>query len=359
MIYIIFGTVAEYIKLFPVMKQFDRHHIRYIQVDTGQQIEAVRNNINRLDKKKPEFTLTSRKKNVENIPQILVWMVEVLFNARRLPINNKDLVIVLGCAAMPTLLGFIIGKFFRAKLIHIESGKRTFNYLNPFPEEIISAVVSRFSDICFPADHVDALNLSFKKNVYETHGNTVIDATKEVLKFKPSLLARKYSSKPFVLFIARRHENIIIKNNLEKIINILEIILKKKYRVLWPAHTTTEHALKERHFWKRIVELSNTYPFVISNLFDYVDFIYLLSRCEFVATDASGAQEEAYFLNKPTLILRNHSPNPGIGETGMLSNLDHEKVNIFLKTYKKFKRTKHISGNPSKIILEVFKKQLL
>ncbi len=359
MIYIVFGTIAEYVKLFPVMKQFDRHRIRYKLVDTGQQIETIKHNIDRLAKRKPEFILTGRKKNIENIPQMLVWMIEVLFKAKRLPIRKEDIVIVHGSAAMPTFLGFLIGKFFGAKLVHIESGKRTYHLFNPFPEELISMIVSHFSDICFPADRVDAENLAYRKNVYETNGNTVIDAAKEVLKYKPSAWVKKYSSSPFVLFLVRRHENTLVKKNFDSIVEILRALLMRKYKVLWPVHTSTQHVLKSKHFWSQVVTLSNRVPIIVSNLFDYVDFIYLLSRCEFVVTDASGVQEEAYFLNKPTLILRSHSPNPGIGETGMLSHLDPEKVNIFLKTYRKFKRTKHIRGNPSKTILEVFKKRLL
>ncbi|KKR91381.1 MAG: UDP-N-acetylglucosamine 2-epimerase [Candidatus Woesebacteria bacterium GW2011_GWA1_41_13b] len=358
MIYFIFGTVAELIKLFPVMKQFDRCHIGYKLVHTGQHAATMTQNIKRLHVQSPDFILTKRTENLKSISQMVLWIPSVLFHARTLPIKKSDYVIVHG-DTMSTLLGLIIGKIFGAKILHIESGKRTHNLMKPFPEEIIRIIVSRLSDFCFATDQHDADNLAFRGNVFQTEGNTVVDSVREVLNYKPSPATRIYTRVSYILFLFGRQENILLKKNFDFIMDTLSLVLQKNVRVIWPIHAHTLHELHAKNYWGTVTKLQTQYQLEVAPPFDYVDFIFLLSHCLFVVTDGIGLQQEAYILNKPTLVLRDTTETPGIGETGMLSYFQQARVGMFLKTYSKLKRKKKIQTSPSKIIVDVVQKHIL
>lgn len=356
MIYIILGTTAECIKMFPVMKLFDKHSIDYKFVYTGQHGNLIEKDINRLKLRKPDIYLISKDKDIKNITikRFLFWIPKVLFNARKLPINKNDFVIVHG-DAMSTLLGLIIGKLNRVKVAHVESGKRTFNLLSPFPEEITRIIVSHLADISFPTLKSEIKNVGKKKDIYVTNGNTVFDSARMALKLKPSLEIEKFTKIKYSLFLIHRQENILIKNNLTQLLEILEMILKKRFRVIWSMHLMTEHALKEKGLWPKILDLKRKYILEIASLSNYVDFIHALNSCVFVASDAGGVQDEAYVLNKPMLVLRQASENFGIGENVYLAQLNKEKVSYFLKNYNNFKRRTKIKGSPSKVVLDFFR----
>lgn len=354
MIYIIIGTTAEYLKMFPIMKLFDQNKIDYLLVYTEQHHNLIEKDTKRLTSRQPDIYLTSQKNNLESIGKFLLWILKVLFNGRKLPIKKNDYVIVHG-DAISTLLGLIIGKLHRAKVAHVEAGKRTFNLLSPFPEEITRIIVSRFSDICFATSEKEVKNIGKKKNVYLTNGNTVFDSVKTALKLKPSTEIKKLEKTKYVLFLIHRQENILLKKNLVQILEILEIILKKKFRVIWSMHLTTNHELKVKGLLPKISEFKRKYNLGITPLFNYVDFIHAVKSCAFVVSDAGGVQDETYFLDRPMLILREATENLGIGETAYLARFSKEKVKYFLNNIHLFKRKTKIQGSPSKIILNFFK----
>ena len=85
--------------------------------------------------------------------------------------------------------------------------------------------------------------------------------------------------------------------------------------------------------------------------------MFLLSNCLFVVSDGIGLQLEAYLLNKPTLILRDTTETQGVGETGVLSGLNPEKVTEFLQTYSDLKKKATTHSSPSKKIADILKEK--
>lgn len=359
MIYIILGTTAEYIKMFPIMKLFEKNDIDYKLVHTGQHGRLIEKDIKRLKLREPDIYLISKDRDVKNIniKGFFFWIPKVLINSRKLSINKNDFVIVHG-DAISTLLGLIIGKLKGVKVAHVESGKRTFNLFSPFPEEITRIIVSRFADVCFPTSETEARNIGRKKHIYITNGNTVFDSVRTILKLKPSIDLKKVIKTEYVLFLVHRQENILIKKNLTTITEVLEMILKAGHKVIWPMHLTTNYELEAKGLWQKISELQNRYDLEINPPANYIDFIHAVKHCQFVASDAGGVQDETYLLNKPMLILRQATENLGIGETAFLSCLDKEKVAYFLNNWKNFKRYTKINGSPSEIVTDYFQKQV-
>lgn len=341
--------------MFPLMELLDKNKIPYKFIHTCQHYYIIEKSIERLKTKKPDIYLTLKKEDLRNIWEMLFWIPKVLWRARRLRIKPQDYVVVHGNAES-ALLGLIIGKYFRAKVIHIEAGIRSGNLLEPFPEEIISILVDTFSSINFCPYKEDAAHLKNRKFVYTTNGNTVFDSVRRALSVEPSREVAKIIKSKYVVFTTLRKENLYIMKRRNAILDILREFLRKGFKVVWPMHAVTAHELKTKGLLKRVGKLEKKYNLRVYPFFDYVDFMHLVGHSEFVAADGGGLQKETYFLNKPMIILRKKTElEPGVGENSQLSYLDMDKVRYFLKNYKKFKAKDRPKGSPSEIIYKYFK----
>lgn len=342
-------------KMFPIMKLFDREKIPYQFIHTSQHYGIIEDNRKRLHVRKPDVYLTQKKEDLRNIGEMLWWMPQVLWNARTLPITRNDWVITHGDAES-TLLSFLIAKYFGAKTAHVEAGMRSGNYLEPFPEEAIRVFVDHFSDVCFCPQKEDVSHIHGGAKAVVTNGNTVFDSVRMALETPPSKEVKKLFPEKFVLFLIHRKENLFTKKRMSSIIDILEAILKKGYMVVWPMHTNTTYELQEKGVWDRIESLKKKYPLTTSYFLDYIDFMHAVKHAVFVASDGGGLQKETYFMNKPMLILRMKTePEPGVGETAYLSMLSLKKVEYFLHNLSSFTRKHTPPGSPSKIIVDYLK----
>jgi len=356
MIYVILGTKGQFMKMFPIMKLFDQEKVPYRFIHTSQHYGIIEDNRKRLGVRKPDVYLTGKKKDLRNIGEMLWWIPQVLWNARKLPITKNDYVLTHGDAES-TLLSFLIAKYFGAKQAHVEAGMRSGNYLEPFPEEAIRVFVDRFSDVCFCPQKEDVKNIHGSATAVVTNGNTVFDSVRLALEVPPAKEVIKLFNKKYVLFLIHRKENLFTKNRVVSILDILETILKKGYVVVWPMHTNTKYELQKKGVWERIESLKKKFPLTISYFLDYIDFMHAVKHSAFVASDGGGLQKETYFMNKPMLILRMKTePEPGVGETAFLSMLSAEKVDYFLNNLSTFTRKKAPAGSPSKIIADFFKR---
>ena len=353
MLYLIIGTKGQFVKMFPLMKLLDEEHVPFLFVHTGQHFSIINRNIARLNIRPPDIFLSHKKKDLAHIGEFVLWALRVLEKAKAvLHILPDDYVITHGDTES-TLLSLIIAKYFRAKVIHVESGLRSGDMLNPFPEEIIRRVVCNFADICFCPTTADAKNIRSGIEKYVTEGNTVFDSIKLALAQKPSLQAEQYMKQKYILFLVHRKENLFRGTRKKEILFILEKILQTGNAVAWVLHENTKHEFKKSHLWDIVMTYTKKYHLsLVDSFFDYVDFMHIIKNSRFVVSDGGGLQEETYVLNKPMLILRTKTERTwGIGETAYLSGLDGTKVNYFLENVHMFRRKKKIISYPSKMIL--------
>lgn len=356
MIYIILGTKGQFMKMFPIMKLFDKHKVPYKFIHTSQHYGIIEESRKKLGVRRPDVYLTVKKEDLRNIWDLLIWAPKVLWNARKLKLKKKDWVLIHGDTES-TFLALIIAKFFRARTAHIEAGGRSHNWLEPFPEEIIRALADNLCDIDFCPYPWDSANIRKKRGKYLTNGNTVFDSVRLALKVEPSEKAKNITKKKYVLFLIHRKENVFLQERLNSIMLILEEILKKKIKVVWPIHTNTKYELKKKKVWDKIVSLQSKYDLELNYFFDYVDFMHLVKSSEFVASDGGGLQKETFILNKPMLVLRKVlEREPGVGETSYLSYLNVNKVRKFLKIYRNCKTKEKYNNSPSEVIVNYFKK---
>ena len=210
--------------------------------------------------------------------------------------------------------------FHRIKLVHIESGLRSHDMKNPFPEEAFRKIIDQVSDIHFAPSELAVKNLVDEKvsqeNIYLT-GNTGKDMALSVLnsaseknycsEVKEFLTVHRSNGLKVVLLTMHRRENqgAFINSVLDKI----EERLSDDYAFIFIRHPhTVDKSLKGRELKsKQIVEIDPL---------NYVEMMYLLTEVDLVMTDSGGIQEESSYLNKPVIILRKNTERPEVIEQG-------------------------------------------
>ena len=137
----------------------------------------------------------------------------------------------------------------------------------------------------------------------------------------------------------------------KKYINLLLSYCKPNLKCLFVLHPVTETFLKSQDLLEQIENNPNiiTIPKI-----PYAAFMKILLKCEFIATDGGGNQQEAYYLGKPCILLRKYTEQiEGLHSNAVLAKDDPKIVKDFLENYKS-KASKRIilETPPSKIIVD-------
>lgn len=217
-----------------------------------------------------------------------------------LMIEKPSLVLVYG-DTNSTLAGALAAKKLGIRVAHVEAGLRSFNM--EMPEEINRILTDRISDILFCPTATAVENL--KTEGFDHFEAEIIlcgDIMKDSVGFYSRLssqksdLIRQLSLKndDFVLATLHRQENTDTSENLGSIIEGLNE-LSKSTTVVLPMHPRTRAALEK-------FEIS--FDGLTTDPLGYFDMLELLKHCKMVITDSGGLQKEAYFNQKPCIIIR-------------------------------------------------------
>jgi UDP-N-acetylglucosamine 2-epimerase (non-hydrolysing) len=352
MIYVIIGTKAQLIKMAPIMIELQQRKIKYFFIFSGQHKETIDDLLVNFNIKKPDIILY-KGKDITNIFQAVIWIFRVLiktFSLKEKIYSKKKSIILTHGDTFTTVLGALIGKFFNIKVAHIESGLRSFNFFNPFPEEINRVITFYLTDYYFAPNDWAVSNLKrFKGKKFNTDRNTLYDSLKLAIK-NEDIIKLELPPCKYVVISIHRFENIFDSNRLKNIVKILNEISKKFY-LIFILHLPTLKNLKK---FGLIAKLDSNKNIELRKRMDYFSFIKLIYHSEFIISDGGSNQEECYYLNKPCLLLRNKTERiEGIGENVLLSNYKREKINYFVKNYTKMVNIKIKEDfNPSKKIVD-------
>ena len=123
-----------------------------------------------------------------------------------------------------TWFAALTGKLTRTKVLHVESGMRSFNLRKPFPEELNRLITFRLADYYACSDEWAVANLRKWKGVkLNTHGNTQIDTLRFGLAhFDEAPI--EVPSDEFVVAMTHRYENIFDRERLDAIVAVLEAV---------------------------------------------------------------------------------------------------------------------------------------
>lgn len=352
--YFFIGTEAEFIKLLPVILEFEKNKILYKIIATGQNKIHKSDLFKYINKKSPDITVSDNPIK-QTIVGLLFWFFKTFFSSFKVlkqEFNNLDknktFLIVHG-DTVSTPMGAILGKIMGVKVVHVEAGLRSFNWFNPFPEEINRVISSHFADVFFCPNDWAVNNLKgIRGEKINTKQNTLYNSVRLAVSINKKIdidIKEKY-----FIFVMHRQENIY---NKERVIFLLNQIanLSKKMKCIFVMHESTRISLEKMGLLKGLKKNKNINIIARQPFFS---FISLLKDSELIITDGGSNQEESYYLGKPCLILREHTERiEGLGENVVMSMNNLDKIKHFIHNYKNYVRPIVVPNvSPSKIIVD-------
>jgi len=318
----VFGTRPEIIKLAPVVRAFDELGVESLLIHTGQHYdyEMSRVFLEELGLDDIDHHLeVGSGTQAEQTGRAMMGIERVLMD------EKPDVTLVQG-DTNTVLAGALASVKLRIPVAHVEAGLRSFD--RTMPEEINRVLADHASEILFAPTEEARENLEREgivENVYVV-GNTVVDAVlqnSELAEKKSNVLERLgLKSGKYILVTAHRAENTDRKENLEKLVEILENL---PIKAVYPMHPRTRGKLGEFGLMRRVEVIDNL---MITKPLGYLDFLRLERNARLIMTDSGGIQEEAIILNVPCLTLRYNTERPETVKAGgnVLVGLELDRV---------------------------------
>lgn len=303
-ILICFGTRPEYIKVLSLIKNLSNIKTCF----TGQHKDLLQNisvDYNLSDQFEEKIT-----DNRLNDIFINIMKHTYIF-------NNVEYVLVQGDTT--TACAIALSAFHNnKKIIHLESGLRSNDINDPFPEEMNRQVISRIANIHLCPTKFNEQNLC-KENVggkIFVVGNTGLDnISKENCEYQNKIL----------ITLHRRDNHDIMDQWFREI----EILANKyeNYEFVIPLHPNP-NVQKHKNIFKKVK---------IINPMNHDEMINYVKKCKFVISDSGGLQEECSYLNKKIIVCRKTTERPeSVGihsimcyEPNMLSNIVKNVINNY------------------------------
>ena len=280
MILLTYGTRPEYIKIKPLIDEFNRVGRPFKVLFTGQH-KDIANGVY-------DFKLEMKDLSTNRLDSVIANLMNIddeIF---------KDITYILVQGDTTSVVGLALAGLHRKiKVIHLEAGLRTYDNENPYPEENNRRIVSTIANIHLCPHKNNAINLS-KENIRDgifIVGNTVLD---NLVSYRDKC---EYTNK--VLVTIHRRENHDTIDQWFNEINILAIEYPELEFIL-PIHPNPN---VQKH--KNI--LTNV---SVINPLSHEELLSLLVKTKLVITDSGGIQEECSFFNKKCLVCRETTERP-------------------------------------------------
>lgn len=354
MIHFVIGTRAQLFKMAPIMLECERQNLAWRWIYTAQHQETMSQTLEVFNLPKPDYTVVNWDTEAKTIGKAGIWFVKMLLSlvrSRRIldGCTGKQHIVLTHGDTLTTWLGALYGKLTTTKVMHVESGLRSFNIWNPFPEEINRLITFRLTDYYAAPGKWAMNNLEKYKGVkLNTHTNTQVDTLRFGLEHCDSV-SLKLPKKRYVVASLHRYENIFKPERFGKILDLLDEI-SETFEVLFVQHPATSVQLTKLGFRDRITKNNNI---TLLPRLEYLQFIKTVKHSQFVITDGGGNQEELYHMGVPTLLFRNETERQeGLGKTAVISKLEPSICRDFVKNYTKYRQRPYFPTNsPSEMIV--------
>jgi len=299
------GTRPEAIKLAPVILELARHS-QVVTVLSGQHTTLAREPLDWFGIT-PDTTINvgSQDRTLATLTAALLPPLE-----RAIAEHAPDVVIAQGDTT--TVLAAALTAFYcGVPFAHVEAGLRTGNMRAPFPEELNRVMASRIAHWHFCPTPRAVANLHAEgidpSRIFLT-GNTGIDAVRLALAKIATPASRGAQRR--ILLTAHRREN--QGPGIDAICQAVLTIASEFDDVAFviPVHPNpavrSSFAMLEGH--DRITLLPPQ---------SYQHLLAEMTQAHLILTDSGGIQEEAPFLKKPVLVLRDVTERPEAIELGV------------------------------------------
>lgn len=235
--------------------------------------------------------------------------------ARALKELQADYVLVHGdtsttfCVALAAFLEGI-------PVAHVEAGLRSFDMLQPFPEEANRRLTDVLTDLDLPPTPLSRQNLLGEGKVPErmvVTGNTAVDAVRQMLHLA-KLPAHVPAGRRLVSVTMHRRENLEGMSHLAQSIARVAAA-NPDITFVYPVHLNP--AVRDA-VWPALGSLANV---ILDDPWEYLEMLALLNASELIITDSGGIQEEGAALGVPVAVLRNVTERPEGVQAGVLKLL--------------------------------------
>lgn len=362
---LVFGTRPEAIKMCPLVNELKSRSEEFQTVVcvTGQHREML-DQVLRVFDVRPDYDLAVMKRG----QTLFDVTCDVLTRIRGvLEAEQPDVVLVHGDTT--TSFAAALACFYlQIPIGHVEAGLRTHDIYSPWPEEFNRQAVDLVTRYYFAPTEQSRLNLLREGKSDEciwVTGNTGIDALKTTVKedYKNSELDWAEGSR-LILITAHRREN--LGEPMHRMFRAIRRVMEEHpdTKAIYPIHMNplvrqAAHAELDGFDRLRIVE-----PLEV---FDFHNF---MARSYLILTDSGGIQEEAPFLGKPVLVMRDTTERPEGVEAGTLKLVGTKEEVIFgefsrlLSDEKEYRAMSHASnpygdGNASRRIADALGRECL
>lgn len=256
-----------------------------------------------------------------------------------------------------TVAGGLASSKLHIPLVHIEAGLRSFN--KKMPEEINRIMCDHVSTLLFSPTVKGIENLAkegFDLNakppfsidhpkVYHC-GDIMYDNSiyfSQVSDQNSKILADLGIEGDFILSTIHRNNNTDDPERLQAIFGaLIEIAEENKIPVVLPLHPRTKKMMELNLTPELSAQLTSSKYIRIIPPVSFLDVIALEKNASFIVTDSGGVQKEAFFFEKPCIILRSETEWVEIVENGNAILCDADK-NRILNAYKKLANNKDLT----------------
>jgi len=260
-----------------------------------------------------------------------------------------------------TLAGAVAASKIHVPIAHIEAGLRSFN--KTMPEEINRIMCDHASAMLFSPTSTGVKNLLNEGFRLDTQppfsndnpavfncGDVMFDNSLWFASIaeKNSRVLEENNLEPgnFILGTIHRDNNTDNPQRLSSIFEALhEISENHQTDVFLPLHPRTSKLLDKNIDPDLLRKIKSNRRFKIVEPVSFLDIIKLEKYAKFVCTDSGGVQKEAYFFEKPCIILRPQTEWVEIVENGTAIIADAEKYRI-LDAFNYFAHNKSLSFPP-------------
>jgi UDP-GlcNAc3NAcA epimerase len=314
--------------------------IEEVIVHTGQHYDTNMSQvfIDELGVPEPDYNLNigSARHGVQTAGMI-TGIEEILIK------EKPDFLVIYG-DTNSTLAGAVAASKIHVPIAHVEAGLRSFN--KSMPEEINRIMADHASSLLFtptPTGMDNLIKEGFSKETKTPYspdqpgvfhcGDVMYDNSLffETIAREKSNILDKLNLKEGKFYLATVHRD----NNTDqpKRLNALFEAFQKitgttQKTLVLPVHPRTMKMLPQ-NLDADLYQKVKANPFIrLTDPVSFLDMIVLEKHCDMIFTDSGGVQKEAYFFQKPALILRSETEWKEIVTQGCARVVDADKDKI-------------------------------
>jgi UDP-N-acetylglucosamine 2-epimerase len=307
MITLFLGTRPEIIKTYSTMFALQEMKTEFEIVLSNQQPELARQTLQDLNIR--DFVTLERVVNRSPIEFISSSLLE--FSAH-ISVNKPELVVVHG-DTFTTLVGSLVAFLEGIPLLHLESGLRTWDLNNPWPEEGIRRIVDSISTILITQsdNHKDNLVLGKDQRVVNL-GNSGVDVVRKFGRTTSASTRFGKHRRKVVITLHRRESH-------GETLNLISEELGRFADSNGSLYQFEIYCHPNPRVGEAFAGLKNHPNILLKEPAPFTEFVENLSSCWLCITDSGGILLETITLGIPTAVIRDT----------VETNLDNTSAKVF------------------------------